>query len=86
MVITNYILYILIYLFWHKCIFFQLYKYQEFTLILNEQIVRDLLSKLLYLLSMKGPENSTDTQLFGRCVNSLIMNVLERSAHTPVTW
>ncbi|XP_008189868.1 protein mini spindles isoform X2 [Acyrthosiphon pisum] len=62
-----------------------LYKYQEFTLILNEQIVRDLLSKLLYLLSMKGPENSTDTQLFGRCVNSLIMNVLERSAHTPVT-
>lgn len=65
---------------------FQLYKYQEFTLILNEQIVRDLLSKLLYLLSMKGPENSDDTQLFGRCVNSLIMNVLERSAHTPVTW
>lgn len=62
-----------------------LYKYQEFTLILNEQIVRDLLSKLLYLLSMKGPENSADTQLFGRCVNSLIMNVLERSAHTPVT-
>uniref|UniRef100_A0A2S2NSW4 Cytoskeleton-associated protein 5 n=2 Tax=Schizaphis graminum TaxID=13262 RepID=A0A2S2NSW4_SCHGA len=62
-----------------------LYKYQEFTLILNEQIVRDLLSKLLYLLSMKGPENSTDTQLFGRCVNSLIMNVLEKSAHTPVT-
>lgn len=48
--------------------------------------MRDLLSKLLYLLSMKGPENSADTQLFGRCVNSLIMNVLERSAHTPVTW
>ncbi|XP_050528781.1 protein mini spindles-like isoform X2 [Daktulosphaira vitifoliae] len=62
-----------------------LYKYQEFTLILNEQIVRDLLSKLLYLLSTKSSENNADTHLFGKCVNSLIMSVLEKSAHTPVT-
>jgi len=59
-------------------------KYQEFMLTLNGQIVRDLLSKLLRFLSNKGPENCND--IIGKCVNSLIMSILEQTDHTIVTW
>lgn len=55
-------------------------------LILTEKIVHDLLLKLLYLLSTKELDNSSDTKMFWQCVNSLIMKVLELCAHTTVTW
>lgn len=54
--------------------------------ILTEQIVHDLLLKLLYLLSTNEVENSSDTKMFWQCVNSLIMKVLDLCAHTTVTW
>ncbi|XP_029345564.1 protein mini spindles isoform X2 [Acyrthosiphon pisum] len=67
----------------HLCL--NLCKYQEFMLILTEQIVHDLLLKLLYLLSTKELENRSDTKMFWQCVNSLIMKVLDLCAHTTVT-
>ncbi|KAL5234313.1 hypothetical protein ACI65C_001723 [Semiaphis heraclei] len=67
----------------HLCL--NLCKYQEFMSILTEQIVHDLLLKLLYLLSTNEVENSSDTKMFWQCVNSLIMKVLDLCAHTTVT-
>jgi len=55
-------------------------------LILTEQIIHDLLLKLLYLLSMKELENRSDTKMYWRCVNSLIMKILDQCAHTTVIW
>lgn len=61
-----------------------MFKYQEIMLLMNNQIVRDLLSKTLYLLSMNTSVNGTDS--IKKCVNSVIMEILERSDHTTVTW
>ncbi|XP_050054425.1 protein mini spindles-like isoform X3 [Aphis gossypii] len=66
----------------HLCL--NLCKYEEFMLILTEQIVHDLLLKLLHLLSMKELENRPDTKMYWRCVNSLIMKILDQCAHTTV--
>lgn len=55
-------------------------------LILPQQIVGDLLSKLLSLLNSKEIESSSDLKLFKQCVNSLIVNILELCDHTTVTW
>lgn len=53
---------------------------------LSEQIVRDLLSKFLYLLSKWKPVDTFDDQKIRKCINNLIMSILEKSAHTPVIW
>lgn len=53
---------------------------------LDEDIFCNLLFKLLYLLSIKELVNSSDTQHFNQCVNNLIMNILEQTDHTLVTW
>lgn len=55
-------------------------------LILTEQIVHDLLLKLLYLLSTKELDNNSGTKMFWQCVNSLIIKVLDLCVHTTVTW
>lgn len=61
-----------------------MFKYQEFMLLMNDQIVCDLLSKTLHLLSMNRSVNGTDSMK--KCVNSVIMEILERADHTTVTW
>lgn len=53
---------------------------------INEEILGKLLFRLLYLLSLKELVNSSDIQYFDRCVNSLIMGILEGADHTLVTW
>lgn len=53
-------------------------------LALNGQTVRGLLLKLLHFLSKKGPESCND--IIGKCVNSLIMSILDQTDHTIVTW
>lgn len=61
-----------------------MFKYQEFMLLMNDQIVCDLLSKTLYLLSMNRSVDGTDS--LKKCVNSVIMEILELADHTIVTW
>lgn len=50
-------------------------------LVLNEQIVYDLLSRLLYSISVS---DIYDHHI--RKCQKIIINVLEQSAHNPVTW
>ncbi|XP_026810117.1 LOW QUALITY PROTEIN: protein mini spindles-like [Rhopalosiphum maidis] len=67
----------------HLCL--NLCKYQEFMFILTEQIVHDLLLKLLYLLSKTELDGLPNPDMFWRCANSLIMKILDMCVHTTVT-
>lgn len=54
---------------------------------MNKEIISGLLTKLLFLLNMNKQKNTPDTNNFDRCVNSLLMNILDPpTPPTPLIW